>query len=316
MKKEQTTRNKKPAYLPHKQLGIDLLKKKTRNRLEDSSLRDQYQTSAIRLFSKTKSDSLFDIGKQLKEMTLSNRAFFNYMNKYSKLTQYFTFKIPSILSYARKKNPKYLPLFSLQKISHRNNTDNDEDERKNNNQENIKNNESNIFEYKYVNKSCRMKEKDKIKKKPYGFKYKDTKIILDKTKIKEKPSLFKIRDSNINITNIIPTKKIKNIKNRANINFHTSKEEKKKSKIFNYFYEGDFLHSAQTQRVKSNIQSRDTKNKNKNNTVIINDYDINNNIQLLYDMIKDIKAIKNHTFQKTMKYDIKKYYKKEDFSSG
>ena len=310
MMREQTTRKKKLSYLPYKQLGIDLIKKKTRNRLEDSSLRDQCQTSAIRLFSKTKSDSFFEIGKQLKKMTLSNRAFFNYMNKYSKLTQNFTFKIPSIKSYPRKKKPKYLQLFSLQKISHKNDTDGNNDERKNNNnQENIKNNELNIFEYKYVNKSCRMKEKDIIRKKSYGFKYKDTKIILDKTKIKKILSLFQIRDSNINITNIIPKKKIKK---RININLHTNKEEKKKSKIFNYFYEGDFLHSAQTQRVKSNIQSRDTKNKN--NTVIINDYDINNNIQLLNDMIKDIKTIKSHTFKKTMKYDIKKYYKKEDFS--
>ena len=74
----------------------------------------------MRPLSQTKNESLFEVDKKLKKVTLSNRTFFNYMNKYTKLTQNFTFKIPDILNYPKKKNPKYLSIFNLQKIGYSN----------------------------------------------------------------------------------------------------------------------------------------------------------------------------------------------------
>ena len=199
MRREQSAKKKNHSFLPYRHLMIDLFKKKTRNKLVDKTTwRDEM--SANRPTSISKSDSLFDIEKQIKKMTLSNRAFNNYMNKYTKLTQYFTFKVPSILFYPRKKNPKYLPIFYLQKIGYKKKNN---DEPKDNNQEKVNDNHSNnALEYNYINNSSKKKENDSIQEKPYGFKYKDTKIVYDKNRLRLNTSFFKNNDLNYNITNI------------------------------------------------------------------------------------------------------------------
>ena len=317
----------KHLFLPYNQFGIDIFKKEgitpynTRNRFVNSILRP---ISSFQPSSKIKSESLFDVEKKLKNMTLSNKSFFNYMNKYTKLTQNFTFKTPNISLYPKKKNPKYLPIFYLQKIGYKlpeeeniknkekKNIDNIFDNFKNLNdivQVNFFNENNNNLDNENGNEN--ENEKNIIKEKPYGFKYKDTRIVYDKSKMRVQSSLFRNNNSDFNLTNINPNQ---TYKNKTNYNFHISKEEKRRNKVFKYFYEGDFLQSP-LQRPQSKT-SYILKNKKKVNKIIINDYDNNNNnnIHILYDMIKNIKDINNFSTNKTMTYNIKNYYNKEDFS--
>ena len=273
--------------------------------------------------SKTKNESLFEVEKKLKKMALSNRSFFNYMNKYTKLTQNFTFKTPNISMYPKKKNQKYLPISYLEKIGYKNLQQDINDENKNNynNNENIENKFNNLNDFNNFDKvnldhieKENNDEYDKnedrdniIKEKPYGFKFKDTRIIYDKSKMRVKSSLFKSNNSEFNLTNINT-----NHKNKTNFNFHINKEEKRRNKIFKYFYEGDFLQN-QNQRRQSQIPHIKEKNKRKKN-IVINDNDVNSNIQMLYDMIKNIKNVNNFETNKSMKYNIKNNYKNQDFS--
>jgi hypothetical protein len=80
---------------------------------------------------KSKSASLFEVNKKIKKMTLSNKAYFNYMDKYTKLTQNFSFKKPNLSFYPNKKNENYLPIFYLKKVSSKNNS-NDNNKTNNN----------------------------------------------------------------------------------------------------------------------------------------------------------------------------------------
>ena len=50
------------------------------------------------------------IGKKMKEITLSQHSFSKYMNTYTKLTQTYTYKSPSISYYPLRKNKKFLPI--------------------------------------------------------------------------------------------------------------------------------------------------------------------------------------------------------------
>ena len=112
----------------------------------------------------------------LKSMVLSNKTFTKYITNYVDNTQEFCFKSPKNTLYPLKKNFQYLP------ISKDYNT-----------QKNLKKNLS-VVEFK-------------IREMPYGYKYGDTKIIIDKEKMKEK------------------------------------KYEEKKAKLFKNFSEGDFNNS-------------------------------------------------------------------------
>ena len=306
----------KPLFLPYKQFGIDIFKDKSKNHFSSRNAFNHTVKTALpslRPLSQTKNESLFEVDKKLKKVTLSNRTFFNYMNKYTKLTQNFTFKIPDILNYPKKKNPKYLSIFNLQKIGYSNvstEKSNFNDKININNTTTDNNSDYNIIDKMNFSNNEKQNESEDnyIIKKPYGFKYGDTRIVYDKSKMRVKSSLFRNNNTNFNLTKINTNQ---NYKNRSNYNFHISKEEKKRNKIFNYFYEGDFLQN-QNQRTQSNYNV--LKKKRKNNNIIINDYDVNNNFQILYDMIKQIKNIKKYPANKSMKYNIKNYYKKEDFS--
>ena len=336
-KREQSAKN---LFLPYKQFGIDIFKKDNNN---SSNIRNNYFnkkiartpiSSSYRPLSKAKSETLFDIEKKLKKMTLSNRSFFNYMSKYTKLTQNFTFKTPNISIYPKKKNPKYLSIFYLQKVGFDKNFEKEiinDDNKTNNNEINFDNldniNDINKFapinfddnlvnikdnnDIENDNEDNKDNEENMIKEKPYGFKYKDTRIVYDKSRMRVKSSLFRNNNSDFNLTNINPSK---TFKNRTNFNFHISKEEKRRNKIFKFFYEGDFLETP-NQRPPMRIPHDLIKNNNrKNNNIVINDNDVNNNIQILYDMIKNIKNINDFSTNKSIKYSIRNYYKREDFS--
>ena len=323
-RREKSAKN---LFLPYKQFGIDIFKKvnNIQNNNGNNVFNPLFRTpmSFYRPLSKTKSESLFEVEKKLKKMALSNKDFFNYMNKYTKLTQNFTFKTPNISIYPKKKNPKYLPIFYLEKIGYKNIEQEikDEDKSQSNNGNNFDNlNDYNNFDQvnlynneKYNNEENEINEDEDniIKEKPYGFKFKDTRIVYDKSKMRVKSSLFRNNNSEFNLTNIPQNQ---NFKNKTNFNFHISKEEKRRNKVFKYFYEGDFLDTY-NQRPQSRTPFMKEKMKLKRN-IEINDYDVNNNIQILYDMIKNIRNINtnNYSTSKSMKYNIRNYYKKEDFS--
>ena len=109
----------------------------------------------------------------LKSMVLSNITFSKYINNYVEYTQDYCFKSPKNSFYPLKKNFQYLPI-SNDNVA----------------QKNLKKNKS-ALDFK-------------IKETPYGFKYGNTRIIIDKEKIKNK------------------------------------KYEEKKAKIFRNFSEGNF----------------------------------------------------------------------------
>ena len=247
LKREKSAKH---LFLPYNQFGIDIFKKETitpyntRNRFFNSKLRP---ISSLRPFSKIKSESLFDIEKKLKKMTLSNKSFFNYMNKYTKLTQNFTFKTPNISLYPKKKNPKYLSIFYLQKIGYKPPEEEKLKDNQKNDNNNIFDNLNDIEQVNLFNNNNNLdnvneidNENNIIKEKPYGFKYKDTRIVYDKSKMRVKSSLFRNNNSDFNLTNINPNQ---TYKNKTNFHFHISKEEKRRNKVFKYFYEGDFLKS-------------------------------------------------------------------------
>lgn len=318
-KREKSAKN---SFLLFRQFGIELNNNKDNTPLNNShnyfSLRKKTPLSSQ--IYKSKSTSLFDVTKKIKRMALSNKAFFSYMEKYTKLTQNFTFKTPHISFYPKKKNPKYLPIFYLEKMSYKNNNSDNNNSKTNYNffPKNTKYcnyaNLNNINLYKDNNKNDDNKNNDDnedsdiIKEKPYGFKYKNTRIVYDKNKVKTKSNLFKSSNSSINITNL-PNQNFTN-KNKTYLNFKLNKKEKAKNKIFNYFYEGEFLERPKSQFSTINIKSK----KDKSPYIIIKDNDINNNIQDLYGIIKNIKNITDLSTNKTMKYDIKNYYQNENFS--
>ena len=324
MKREKSARN---LFLPYKQFGIDLFKKDnnvTYNKFNSRNNPIKLRTplSSFRQRTKTKKESLFDVEKKLKKMTLSNKAFFNYMDKYTKLTQNFTFKNPNLSLYPKKKNPKYLPIFYLQKIGYKNiEEENENDNEKTNNDNNFVSFNNNLKLKEYQNQAENLKKNEEnnkgiddndednvIKEKPYGFKYKDTRIVYDKSKVRVRSSLFKGNHSEFNLTNITPNI---NYKKKVNFNIHKNYEVKKKNKVFRYFSEGEFLRNESSHPIFNNSHIN---TKNKKNNMVINDFDVNNNIQMLYDLIKNIKNISSLTTMKTMKYNIKNYYKKQDFS--
>jgi len=315
---QKRERSAKNSFLIFKQLGIELNINKDNNTHTFFSLRKRIPLSS-KIY-KSKSASLFEVNKKIKKMALSNKAYFNYMDKYAKLTQNFSFKTPNLSFYPKKKDENYLPIFYLKKKSSKNNSN---DNSKTNNNIFLRNykysnytnlNNINLFKTKESNKNDDNKNNDNnednnvIKEKPYGFKYKNTRIVYDKKKISPKSNLFKNSNSSINITNL-PNKHFSN-KNKINKNIYTNKKEKAKNKIFKYFYEGDFL-----ERPKSQLSSVDIKSKkDKSPNIIIKDYDINNSLEDLYEMIKNIKNMTDLSVNKTMKYDIKNYYQNEDFS--
>ena len=101
--------------------------------------------------------------KKLKSTILSSKIFSQYMNNYVRLTQDFSFKSPSNTYYPLKKNYHLLPL------KERRNSAFDE------NKTNIDDNKNSVIE------------------KPYGYKYKKTKIVINNTKELHRSASEKIR---------------------------------------------------------------------------------------------------------------------------
>jgi len=112
---QKRERSAKNSFLIFKQLGIELNINKDNNTHTFFSLRKRIPLSS-KIY-KSKSASLFEVNKKIKKMALSNKAYFNYMDKYAKLTQNFSFKTPNLSFYPKKKDENYLPIFYLKKKS-------------------------------------------------------------------------------------------------------------------------------------------------------------------------------------------------------
>ena len=116
---------------------------------------------------------IFSIAKSLKSVALSSKLYGKYINYYSNLTQEHTFKTPRIDIYPLLKNKKFLSVKSHPLTERENNKDKTSDS---------KNRFNSIFlSYMKVNKQT----KKVIQKKPYGFKYGETKIKYDRLKTEE-----------------------------------------------------------------------------------------------------------------------------------
>ena len=165
--------------------------------------------------SQTKDDlEVTKISKKFKSMVLSNITYVNYINSYSNLTQYYTFKSPNIESYPIRKNEKYLPIISQPNF--RNITS--------------PNNRVDSFFFNFI-KEDEMTKKNVVKK-PYGYKYGKTKIVLDRLLLKSNPIINPKEFQNLCETNIFDSEILNQIK-LNNIDIYNSANEKEKN--FNFF---------------------------------------------------------------------------------
>ena len=118
------------------------------------------------LSSKTKDEQeVSSISKKLKSMTLSNELYSNYMDYYSSLTQDYCFKTPRVANYPLRKNQKYLPIKSQQNFSSK--------------VINTQETKDSIF-FDFLKGSDQKNSQKVIEKKPYGFKYGETKIRIER----------------------------------------------------------------------------------------------------------------------------------------
>ena len=167
-------KKKKKYYFPYKIFNVERKTKSQENVFE----KDNSKINSVNLVNR-KNVEVNNFVKKLKSTILSSKVFSKYMDNYIGQTQDFCFKSPGNTVYPIKKNFQYLPI-NLQKSQ-------SIDE---------------IDESKKVNEN----EINKVFEKPYGYKYKKTKIVINK-------------DKDI---------------------YHHNSQEKIKSKIFMSFSEGNF----------------------------------------------------------------------------
>ena len=136
------------------------------------------QISKITTYEKQIYD-ITSVTKSLKAVTLNSDLFSNYINYHSNLTQEYCFKTPRVNKYPLLKNKNYLSV-KFQSL-----TDRDS----NKNREIFSRDISNSIFLSYI-KETKAKKKF-IEKKSYGFKYGETKIILDKDKMTDSLSAGK-----------------------------------------------------------------------------------------------------------------------------
>ena len=298
---------------------------------------ESHQT--YRQIPRLKSVVLFDTEKEMKKMTLSSNSFSQYMKKNKYNIRQYTFKDKKILAYnifdnelVKKKKQiikKELPNIIYKKLDV-------SEYNKNNNKKKEKEKEKKILSKKYAHnykndkpikidkrildynikedKEDNNEEDNTLKEMPYGFKYKDTRIIIDKSKLGPiKSALFQNNEANTN-SNIFDNTEFNNVtnfsgkdnfKNKFRKSFSKDNYEKKegeKINTFKFFFEGDFL-----ERNKNIL-----KNKNKSEFLLKNE-ESNNYLNELYEICKNIEKFNAKDVMREMKYNLKKYYQKEDF---
>ena len=138
--------------------------------------------------------------KRLKNITLSNFKYKKYISLYDKITKENCFKVPNNSCYPKRKNFQYMHI-SYVNINNKNNNYNIHNNKTptpgaNRNIFNMTNDmniNNNNFNDKFLYKNFsddNLNQDETVKETPYGFKYKNTKVILDLKKYK--------KDKNIN----------------------------------------------------------------------------------------------------------------------
>ena len=173
-------KKKKKYYFPYKIFNVERKSKSQVNIFENN----KKTLSSTKLINQ-KNREVNNFVKKLKSTILSNKIFSKYMDNYIGQTQDFCFKSPENNIYPLKKNFQYLPInFQRSQIIEE---PKDETKKENDNENGI----------------------NAVIEKPYGFKYKKTRIVIDKDK-----------DF-----------------------FHHNSAERIKSKVFMRFSEGNFYSS-------------------------------------------------------------------------
>ena len=182
---------------------------------------------------RSSSDISPNISKRMKQVTLSNFKYKRYLSRYDKLTKENSFKSPENSFYPIRKNIKYLPVYKTKQLKE--NTKKESIFKITNSFQNIDegNNYNNFFE-ENNNKMGNIEEM------PYGFKYKDTKIVIDKSKLNKNLSNQNIKYSSSKIYkklkfNILRNKErdLQNKNNNLFLNFSNGKFFENNSKIYN-----------------------------------------------------------------------------------
>ena len=137
-------KKKKKYYFPYKIFSIE-----SKSKSQTNIIKDKLTLNSLNSINKN-GIKVNDYVKKLKSTILSNKIFSKYMDNYIGQTQDFCFKSPECTVYPMKKNFQYLPIDIKRNLSVREVTS---DERRNN-----ENQTNSVIE------------------KPYGYKYKNTRI--------------------------------------------------------------------------------------------------------------------------------------------
>ena len=275
-----------------------------------------------RQVSRIKSALLFESSRELKKLTISDKSYRQFMKaneNYSKLKDsYFTSRQKSeyILkeddkgTKKQKITKKSLPYVFYKKTKTKGDIN---FFRKSNYQSSrdlktydLKRKENNFFNNIYdSNINYNEEENNSIKETEYGFKYKDTRIIINKDKLKKIKSAL-VDNDNAEYDNIKEIKRRKSFeeKSRKNSkNNFNSKKEEEKNETFKFFFEGDFLQS------KKNLK----KNKKQKEVILKNEEAIDY-LNELYTICKKMEKFNARDVTRKMKFNIKRYCNQKDFS--
>ena len=300
-----------------------LIPHKISKRIDEKNKSLKIKSSLIkRQLPRVKSALLFETSKDLKKLAISSKSYSQFMKvneKYNKLKDsYYTnrqrssyiIKENDIGTQSQRTTKKSLPHVFYIKPKTKDNInlfrksscrsskdlrtyDLKKIEKKNiiiNYDSNINNNEE---------------DNNTIKEMPYGFKYKDTKIIIDKNKLNNIKSTI-ISDEKVEYSNITELKRRKSFEEKSKKKFkkvYTTKKEEEKNETFKYFFEGDFLQT------KKNLF-----NDKKKKLVMIKNEEAIDYLNELYTICKKMEKFNGRDVTRKMKFNLKRYCNKDDFS--
>ena len=277
----------------------------------------------FRKIPRLKSAIIIQAEKELKRVTLSSQSFSNYMKRNKSVIREFAFNskkkrtYSSINNLVRRRNQSQKIINkNLPNLTHKKSDTTEfskDGSKKMNHYKSEKNMEININMGDNVlhenTNSNEENENYKIEEMPYGFKYKNTRIILDKDKIGPiKSAIFPEDDNNdINNDEVNYITNRKEIKKEKPKNYRAKsslkKKEEEKNKTFNFFFDGDFLQK----------NKKVLKKKNKNEFVLkyeeANDY-----LSELYDIFIGTNVFNGKDFSRQMKYNIKNNNHTEEYA--
>ena len=282
-----------------------------------------------------KSALVVESEKELKKITLSSQSFSQYMKKIDQTkVREFAFKSKRMLAYSSMDNmtgrkiqsqrvtDKNLPNLSFKKLDINEFIKNRK--RNSNHFSGEKDMELDLhIENDSIDDILSDNENNNVEEMPYGFKYKDTRIILDKDKLGPiRSAIFSkenisnvINDNEFNdITNIKETKKEKE-KSKKYLSKNSLKklkeEEEKKNNIFKFFSEGDFLDKNKKIINKNILNKNNKKNKKE---FILKYEEANDYLSELYNICKNIGNFNARDFSRQIKYNIKNYNHTEEYA--